>query len=208
MNKHDIVDNRLWAFYSRVSKGSQFNENQFMVLENYRATNHIPMDNCKTYSDVGSGRNKIRRGYMDLIRDIEAGLIKTVITRSISRVMRNYSQFGEFLEVLEKHNVRVHFLQEGLSNEGVMGRAMAMMGAVFAQVERELQIEDTCDGLERARRAGKRLGRPPGSKDIKKRPRVNYYIRWAKAKQSGVLGNLPVSLEFPQSLNQGIDKKA
>jgi len=40
-------------------------------------------------------------------------------------------------------------------------------------------------GLDRAKRDGKRLGRPPGSKDKGKRKRTGYLLRYATKKTAG-----------------------
>jgi DNA invertase Pin-like site-specific DNA recombinase len=53
-----------------------------------------------------------------------------------------------------------------------------MLG-VFAEYERELIVSRTLSGLERAKRQGKTLGRPAGSKDGKPRRKSGYLLRWA-----------------------------
>ena len=195
MSKTDLTfsDKRYWAFYHRVSKGIQDNENQIMITDKWRADNRIPLNQSKEYNDIGSGKKRERPGYMSMMMDVKRGLIKMIVTRSVSRIMRDAPQFSEFVEICEEYGVKVLFLQEGLTNDGFMGKALIQIAAVFAQVEREIMIENTLDGIERARRAGKKLGRPKGSPDGYKRPRAGYYIGWNKRKQSSGFGNLPIS---------------
>lgn len=50
---------------------------------------------------------------------------------------------------------------------------------VLAEYERELIVARTHEGLNRARKQGKKLGRPKGSKDKKRRRRPGYYQRWS-----------------------------
>lgn len=213
LNKEDGMsktDLRNWASYHRVSKGKgiQNNENQIIVTDKWRVDNRIPLNEFKEYNDIGSGKNRHRPGYEALMRDVEGGLIKMIVTRSVSRIMRNASQFAQFLEICDKHQVKVLFLQEGLTNDGIMGKAMIGIAAIFAQVEREIMIENTLDGIERARRAGKKLGRPKNSPDGYKRSRAGYYIGWNKRKQSSHLGNLPIKPNFTQDLGKDFDLKA
>ena len=52
--------------------------------------------------------------------------------------------------------------------------------AAVAEFEKALIVERTKEGLARAVAQGKRLGRPPGSKDKKKRSRRGYLIRWSE----------------------------
>lgn len=49
---------------------------------------------------------------------------------------------------------------------------------VLAEYERELTIVRIQSGLARARAQGKKLGRPKGSRDKKRRRRSGYHIRW------------------------------
>ena len=56
---------------------------------------------------------------------------------------------------------------------------LAIAGWV-ARMESNRRSERTKAGLQRAVSQGKRLGRPPGSKDRKKRSRRGYFARWAE----------------------------
>ena len=56
---------------------------------------------------------------------------------------------------------------------------LAIAGWV-ARMESNRRSERTKAGLQRAVSQGKRLGRPPGSKDRKKRSRRGYLLRWAE----------------------------
>ena len=56
---------------------------------------------------------------------------------------------------------------------------LAIAGRV-ARMESNRRSERTKAGLQRAISQGKRLGRPPGSKDKKRRSRRGYLLRWAK----------------------------
>ena len=51
--------------------------------------------------------------------------------------------------------------------------------AAVAEFEKVLIVERTKEGLARAKDQGKRLGRPPGSKDKRKRSKRGYLLRWA-----------------------------
>ncbi len=55
--------------------------------------------------------------------------------------------------------------------------AVAMV-AEIAEQERQMISARTRMGLEKAKRRGVRLGRPPGSRDKGRRRRSNYYKRW------------------------------
>lgn len=50
-----------------------------------------------------------------------------------------------------------------------MGKMVLAIAAAFAEFEKDIIRQRTLDGLARARSQGKRLGRPPGSKDRRRR---------------------------------------
>jgi DNA invertase Pin-like site-specific DNA recombinase len=52
--------------------------------------------------------------------------------------------------------------------------------AAVAEFERALIVDRTLEGLERARKEGKKLGRPPGSKDTKPRSKRGYLLRYSR----------------------------
>ena len=59
--------------------------------------------------------------------------------------------------------------QQGLDTTTPAGKAMFQMLGVFAEFERSIIRERVRAGLLRARREGKRLGRPPIPADLEKR---------------------------------------
>ena len=93
------------ALYERLSRDDeQVGEsnsitNQKIYLENY-AQEH-GFTNWQHYTDDGySGGNFERPGWKQLIADIEAGKITTVLAKDMSRIGRNYLQTGFYTDVL------------------------------------------------------------------------------------------------------------
>lgn len=181
-------DNRLYAFYTRISTRFQNLENQSILFESYRQSKGIPWGQIKTYSDIGSGKNGCRNGYEEMIKAVEARLIKEIVSPDLTRLWRDWAQFGGFLKLCEKYNVRLTSLRENLDSTSPMGRALIAVVAILSQMEREILIERTMAGLERAKREGKVLGRPKGRKDRKRRSKAGYYLRYRK--QRDVFGNV------------------
>ena len=64
--------------------------------------------NCVHYTDDGwSGGNFDRPAWKQLVADIEAGKVGTVLVKDMSRICRDYLQTGYFTEVLfRQHEVR------------------------------------------------------------------------------------------------------
>ncbi len=114
---------RITALYERLSKDddvlgdSNSIINQKRILEDYAAKNGFCY--CAHYTDDGySGGSFNRPGWKKLIKDIEAGIIQTVIAKDMSRVGRNYLETGYYTEVFfRQHNVRFIAISNNVDSE-------------------------------------------------------------------------------------------
>ena len=88
----------------------------------------------------------------------------------------------EIVHRLGQAGVQVWSYQEPWTEAGgeLLDLLLAKAGWV-ARMESYRRTERTRAGLQRAVSQGKRLGRPPGSKDKKKRSRRGYLLRWAES---------------------------
>ena len=95
-------------------------------------------DNIKTYVDKGySGKNTNRPAFEQMMSDISAGLITTVIVYRLDRVSRSIVDFADFINTLENKKTSFISATEKFDTSSPMGRAMLYIIAVFAQLERE-----------------------------------------------------------------------
>ena len=86
----------------------------------------------------------------------------------------------EIVDRLDKNGVKVISLQESWTEvDGPLKELLLSIVAWVARMESERRSERTKAGLTRAVSEGKRLGRPPGSKDGKRRRKGGYYARYA-----------------------------
>ena len=97
-------DAPITALYERLSCEDELDgesnsvTNQKYLLEAYARDNGFT--NCRHYTDDGySGGNFDRPGWQQLLADIEAGIVKTVLVKDMSRVGRNYVETGFYTEV-------------------------------------------------------------------------------------------------------------
>ena len=103
----------------------------------------------KIYREEGkSGKDLARPKFEELINDIEAGFIDTVIIKKIDRLSRSIIDFEKTYMFLESRNVRLISLQENFDNSTAIGRAISRVVLVFAQLEREQTSERTIDVLQ------------------------------------------------------------
>jgi DNA invertase Pin-like site-specific DNA recombinase len=98
-----------------------------------------------------------------------------------------------FLSELHALGIDLFLHQQGLDTTTPAGKAMFQMLGVFAEFERSIIQERVRAGLQRAKREGKRLGRPPiADKLAARRHAAN--PRWAPGLRSNVLARKARSL--------------
>ena len=100
------------ALYERLSRDDEQEgesnsiTNQKTMLENYAHDNGFT--NIRHYTDDGySGGDFNRPGWKQLVADIEAGIVTTVIAKDMSRIGRNHIETGFYTEIwFPRMNVR------------------------------------------------------------------------------------------------------
>jgi DNA invertase Pin-like site-specific DNA recombinase len=101
---NEMKDTKITALYERLSRDDCTPEdsvsiiNQRKILEKYATENGFT--NIRHFQDDGwSGKDFQRPGWQELIAEIEAGNVATLITKNLDRVGRNYLQVGFYTEV-------------------------------------------------------------------------------------------------------------
>jgi DNA invertase Pin-like site-specific DNA recombinase len=158
------------AIYARVSTGDQTTENQLPPLRAWaQAAGHVVVEEFVDEAISGAkGRDK--RPALDrmlrLATQRRVDIIAVVALDRLGRSMTHLVQIGEELRVLGVHL----FVQRmGLDTSTPTGQLMFHLLGSFAEFERALLIERTHAGLARARRQGKKLGRPKVSPYVERR---------------------------------------
>lgn len=159
------------ALYLRVSTGQQETDNQRLALEGWAKTHDLEI--VRVYEEAESAwRDGHQRVLSEVLKDAGKGKFECLLVWSLDRLSR-----GGPLPVLSLVNrfsalgVKVESLQEPwtATTPGPMTDLLLSIVAWIARFESDLRSQRTLAGLERARKQGKRLGRPPGSKDKRKR---------------------------------------
>lgn len=142
--------------YARVSTTGQTTENQIQEIE--AAGFHVEPRRIVTETVSGSTPIAQRREFSKLMDRLEAGDV--LIVTKLDRLGRDAIDVSSTVMALAEMGVRVHCLALGgvdlTSSAGTM--TMNVLNAV-AQFERDLLIERTQAGLNRAKSEGKTLGR-------------------------------------------------
>jgi DNA invertase Pin-like site-specific DNA recombinase len=117
-----------------------------------------------------------------MLSDIRLGKFDTIICYKLDRLGRSLSNLIQLLQEFKNRGIRLISVQDGIDtkNDNPMSKAFWQLLGVFAELEREMIVSRVNDGLARARKNGKQLGRPFGSKDKKVRRKSGYHLRWTK----------------------------
>jgi len=170
------------AIYVRVSKEDQHPENQIYELEEFAKDRNF--DVYYTYVDKISGSKDSRPALNELMIDSREKRFNAVLVWKLDRLGRSLQHLIQIIQ--EWNNLGIDFICktqpiDTTTNEGKL--IFHIFGAI-AEFERGIIRERINSGLDRARRQGKKLGRPKGAKDKKRRKKGGYYLRYQNSKQS------------------------
>ena len=166
------------ALYARTSMSDQNSETQLMAMRDYCA--RMGYEIKDTYCDNGfSGKNDNRPQFERLLGDVRANKVNCLLVYKLDRIGRSLKHLLNLFEEFKNQGVEFISLTQNINTKTPEGKMFWQMLGVFAEYERELIVARTNAGLVRARRQGKTLGRPIGSKDKKCRRKSGYINRWA-----------------------------
>jgi DNA invertase Pin-like site-specific DNA recombinase len=151
------------AFYVRVSTvdRGQTVENQLQPLQ--EAATRLGWTVVAVYRDKGVsgayGRSR-RPGLDALLKGVSRKEFDLVAAWSVCRLGRSLSDLVGMLSELRSRDIDLYLHQQALDTSTPSGRALFGMLGVFSEFERAMIRDRVLAGLDRARAAGKRLGRP------------------------------------------------
>ena len=169
------------GIYSRVSMRGQNIKTQRLALRDYCKRNNL--DIVDQYEDNGfSGKNGDRPDFTRLLADMRTGRINCIVVYKLDRIGRSLQHLLDLFGEFKNRGVDFISLSQNINTTSPEGRMFLKMLMLFAEFEREMTVERIHQGLNRARKEGKTLGRPNGAKDKKRRRRSGYIARWNGSK--------------------------
>lgn len=167
------------AIYCRVSTKEQNPENQRIRLTDYARQKGWDYE---IFVEIQSSR-KTRPIKAELLTKLRNKEYDGVLVFRLDRWARSSTEL--ILEISELLNKGIAFISysENLDFSTSTGKLHFQILSAFSEFERNLISERTKEGIYRARNEGKKLGRPPGSKDKKKRRKGGYLLRMAGERQ-------------------------
>ncbi|GAB2451939.1 hypothetical protein GCM10027262_76410 [Nocardia tengchongensis] len=168
--------------YGRVSTADQNPAHQIDALR------RAGVDESNIHIDTASGA-KSSRPKLDLVLTLARAGDTIVITR-LDRLGRSVLHLITLGSVLRERNIGLKVIEQGIDTDTAEGRAMFGMLSVLAELQRELIIANTRDGLEAARARGRKGGRRPKltAHQVEQAQRLYDEGRHTVAQIAGILG--------------------
>lgn len=139
-----MSNEKITALYERLSRDDELEGdsnsiiNQKDMLENYAKQNGF--GNIRHYTDDGySGGDFERPAWKQMMRDIDAGQIGTVIAKDMSRIGRDYLQVGFYTEIQFREK-GIHFI--AISNGVDSNNQASSEFAPFLNIMNEWYLRD------------------------------------------------------------------
>lgn len=149
------------ALYARVStkQHGQNPETQLQPLRQFAAQRELEI--VDEYVDLGWSGGKERRPQLDrMMADARKKRFDAVMVWRFDRFARSTRHLIQALEEFSKLGIHFSSLSESIDTSTAMGKMVFTIIGAVAEMERALIRERVKAGVERAKREGKRLGRP------------------------------------------------
>ena len=121
------------------------------------------------YDDGGySGGNLRRPALQQLLADVEANKVDTIVVYKVDRLTRSLADFAKIVEALDARGVSFVSVTQQFNTTSSMGRLTLNVLLSFAQFEREVTGERIRDKITASKRKGMWMGGlPPLGYDLR-----------------------------------------
>jgi DNA invertase Pin-like site-specific DNA recombinase len=183
MDETVVPEGKFFAVYARVSKiDVERAQDQETALNEYVHQHGVKKEQVRAYMDMQtigiSGKTDKDR----LKEDVASGLLSHLLIWRFDRLFYSMSDLLDWFEFCKQHKVTIVSLKDSVDTSSLAGKLIQPVLSALAEFERDVLVERTRAGLERAKLSGKKIGRPKGGKDKKKRSTSGYIRRWDSKK--------------------------
>jgi DNA invertase Pin-like site-specific DNA recombinase len=149
------------ALYMRVSTKTHGQTTDTQASALYEYAKHRGFEIVQEYRDEGISGSKDSRPALDrLMKDARARKFDVVIVARFDRFARSVSHLLRALEEFSHLGVDFVSLSESVDTSTPMGKMIFTVLGAVAELERSIIRKRVRAGVDRARRQGKRFGRP------------------------------------------------
>lgn len=147
------------ALYLRVSTNAQSTDAQLTELRQLVEQRGWKYE---VFCDKGqSGAKESRPAFDEMMRQVRRGRFSAICIWALDRLARSLRQLLDISVELQRLNVDLVAVKQDLDTSTPSGRLVFGVLSTVAEFERDLLRERVRAGIAQARRAGKRIGRPP-----------------------------------------------
>lgn len=169
------------AAYLRVSSSGQTPGNQLPAIEAYARSKGYEL--VEIYSeDASAWKGGHQKEFARLLKDLRSGKRRydVLLIWALDRLSREGPlRILQLIDNFKRLGCRVMSLQEPWTEgDGLLNDILYSLVAWVAKFESDRRSERTKAGLARAVKEGKKLGRPCGARDKRKRRRSGYILRY------------------------------
>ncbi len=168
------------VIYLRVSTDDQTTANQLPALQNWVSDRGHEVVEIYAENET-AWRSGHQRELSRLFADLPKRKVDTCLVWALDRLTREgIARIFEIVNRFKAYGVHVISYSESWTEQsGPMADLLYAITAWVAEFESRRRSERTKAGLARAITEGKKLGRPKGTNDKKKRKRKGYLLRYA-----------------------------
>ena len=158
------------------------------------------------YDDGGfSGGTMDRPALTQLLADVEAGRVDTIVVYKVDRLTRSLADFARIIERLEATGVAFVSVTQQFSTTSSMGRLTLNVLLSFAQFEREVTGERIRDKIAASKRKGMWMGGTvPLGYDLRER---QLFVNPDEAEQVRLIYRLYLELKCVHRLKVELDRR-
>jgi DNA invertase Pin-like site-specific DNA recombinase len=149
----------LIALYARVSTRDK-NQNPETQLIQLREWAQRQGAEFTEFVDLASGKDLNRPAWKDLTTEWRKGRIDTIAVVRLDRAFRSVTDMHTCFDEWDGRGIRFASITQPVDTGTPTGKLLTTVLGAVAEFERDLTRERVKEGLARARRDGKKLGRP------------------------------------------------
>lgn len=157
MDGHLRGDRLKVGLYARVSTDKQDTDNQMIRLREIAQNRGYEV--FDEYVDIASGRNAHRPNLDRMMKDAKSHRFDKILAVRLDRIARSVINLNNLMIDLDNWKVKIEFIDQPIDTSTPAGKMILTILGAMAEFERELIVERTNDGLSRAKKNGKTLGR-------------------------------------------------
>jgi DNA invertase Pin-like site-specific DNA recombinase len=160
------------ALYARVSLDDSRQDPQTQLDELHRfASDRGYYVACSHVDRAGAQDLRGRKGWREILEEARRGKLDMIVVWKLDRAFRSTLEALRCLEELNHEGVGFVCVTQPIDTTSPTGRLLFTILSALAEIELDMIRERTRAGMARARRLGKKIGRPKGRLDSRPRRR-------------------------------------